>query len=216
MKNLIGVVAVLAATGMAQAGVSTVTEFSLWDHPDGDLNPPSYGLRFDGIFGGGQATFSMDHFGDTTLTVTDDGVNIEIHIEGTLYGGEVDGSGGYLSPESYLLDFTYTTSVNAVADGWIAVGEHAGNTGTLTQIGGPASVYTLDTKADGNGDAFLFLADGHRMPNDTDWIGRGWFQPYGSGGGSQDFLFGATLVPAPGVFGLVGVGGLMMGRRRRR
>lgn len=213
MKNLMVAAALMAAVGVAQAG--TVTHFALADHPDGNQNPPSYGLRFDGIFGGGIATFSMDHFGDTTLTVTDTGPNIEIHIEGTLYGGEVDGSGGYISADSYLLDFTYTMSVNAVANGWIAAGEHAGNTGTLTQLGGPASVYTLDTKADGDGNAFLFLADGHRLPNDSDWVGRGWFQPYPGTSGSQDFLFTATVIPAPGVIGLAGVGGLMMSRRRR-
>lgn len=200
---------------------ASVLRYALADHPDGLLNPPPYGLRFDGIFGGGEATFSMDHFGDTTLTVRDTGSSIDIRIRGTLYGGEVDGSGGYLSPDIFHLDFSYTVDVQAQANGWIAFGEHAGDAGALIRdTGGSASLdpsdhFSLSPKMDGGGNAFLFLADGHRLPNNTDWVGRGWFQSYPGGSGTQDFLFTGSLIPAPGALGLAGIGGLVMARRRR-
>lgn len=216
----------LAAMGVvlglgAPLSAASVLHYALADHPDGLLNPPAYGLRFDGIFGGGAATFSMDYYGDSTLTVHDNGSTIDIRIMGTLYGGEVDGSGGYLSADTYHLDFSYTVDVQAQADGWIAFGEHSGDAGSLIRdVGGSASLdpldqFSLSPKMDGSGQAFAFLADGHRLPNNTDWVGRGWFEPYPGGTGSQDLLFTGTLIPAPGALGMLGFVGVVMMRRRR-
>lgn len=220
MKSMMCCAAIVAFAGVANA--STVTQFRLGDHPDGSQNPPPYGLRFDGLFGGHSvATFSMDHFADTTLTVTDNGGNINMHIVGTLYGGLVDGAGGYVSPDIYYLDFSYTVNVQAQTNGWIAFGEHAGDAGSLIRdhagspSTNPADFFALETKAQTSGEAFFFLADGHRLPDNDSWVGWGWFQPRNSDGGSQDFLFTADLIPAPASACLLAFGGLMSARRRR-
>ncbi len=223
MKALLSCAVIAGVCGCSFAG--TVTQYRLGDHPDGNQNPPPYGLRYDGMFGGSTvATFSMGYYNNTTLTVTDNtdtGGNIEINIAGMLYGGEVDGSGGYVAPSAYHLNFTYTFNVQAEANGWIAVGEDLADAGTLIVDDGgsassnPADSFSLVTKANSAGEAFLFLADGHRLPDNSSWVGRGWFQPHNGQGGAQDFLFTATLIPAPASACLLGAGGLLMSRRRR-
>ena len=216
--------------GAAQAGLST-TIFSLADHPDGGQNPPGYGVRFDNIFTsiggpGGTTSFSMNTFGDTTLTVTDDGMGgIQIDIVGTLYGGVDTGDSYGFGEGAYALDFTYAMHVMPDGTGWIVDSSDPLNGGTLTALAGNADVAEGEvfsfTGQAANGPIFLFNQDGHRLDNhpefdpDEVWVGRGWFNMPGVSG-TQDFLFVGTLIPAPGSVILLAAGGALGATRRRR
>ncbi len=219
MRNTCIGIALSAATLSASAGGLTIAEYQLSDHPAGGENPPPYGLRLDGILGAGVHTLSIDFHDDTVLTVTDNGGTLEINISGTLYGGEVDGMGGYVSAESYAADFNYVVNVTDVGNGWEVNGFSASNGGTLTNLNTMAvtEVYGM---TDGNGLVLAFLEDGYRLDNDTTtWVGRGWVtdQPDGTDphAGFRDWLFTGELIPAPSSFALFGLGGLVASRRRR-
>ena len=106
-----------AAFVVAATASATSTFFSLSDHPDGNANPPAYGMRFDGLFdgemgaAGGVTTFSFNTFGNTVLEVVDNGGSLTINITGTLYGGEDTGSSYGFGEGSYALDMSYTVGV---------------------------------------------------------------------------------------------------------
>lgn len=221
----------LLFSGAAQAGMST-TVFALADHPDSDENPPPYGLRFDDIFTeiggtGGVTSFSMNAFGDTTLTVTDDGVGgLTIDITGTLYGG-VDNGGSYGYGEgAFALDFTYAVSVAADGTGWVVNDEDPLNSGTLTALAGNAdiamgTVFDFYGQVTEGGPIFIFNNDGWRLENHpefdplTTWVGRGWHSNDTVGGVLHDFIFVGELIPTPGA-AMVLLGGGVFGAARRR
>jgi hypothetical protein len=219
MKYAMAIVALSGAVMSASAGGLTVGQYLLDDHPGGGENPPPYGLRLDGIVAPGTASLSLGHHGDTILTVTDDGGTLSINISGTLYGGALDGMGGYASATSYAIDMDYVLGVSDEGNGWAVNGFTASNSGTLTNLDTMAVIdlYGMNNPA---GLVFAFLADGHRLDNDDDtWVGRGWITDQSDGtdphSGYRDWLFTATKVPAPGTFALLGLGGLCSSRRRR-
>jgi uncharacterized protein (TIGR03382 family) len=209
---------VLATTTMgASAGGLLIGEYQLGDHPNGNQNPPPYGLRLDNVLGSGIATLSIGYHNDTVLQVYDDGGDLSIHISGTLHGGLVNGSGGYVSAADYSVDFSYSVGVSASGGGWIVTGFDAANMGTLTNLD---TNDTIDLYAKGMPDTFLFLPDDHRLDTDAnDWVGRGWLTDQSDGsdplGGTRDWLFTATEIPAPSALALMGLGGLVSTRRRR-
>jgi len=219
MKNILSYAVISCATLGASAGGLDIGVFQLNDHPGGGENPPPYGLRLDGILGAGIATLSLDFYNDTILTVHDNGGALSINISGTLYGGLVDNLGGYISANTYDVDFTYTVGVNGVSNGWDVNGFDVGNIGTVTNTD-TNDVTTIYGKPNDLGLNFAFLADGHRLDGDnSSWVGRGWVTDQADGSdpyaGFRDWLFTATEVPAPGALALLGLGGLISTRRRR-
>ena len=216
MKNVLMGVALATAAMGASAGGLVIGEYQLNDHPDGNQSPPPYGMRLDNVLGAGVATLSLDFHNDTVLTVTDDGGMLSINISGTLNGGLVDNMGGYLSQESYAVDFNYVANVAASGGGWVVSGADNANFGTLTNLG-DMSVTTIYTT--GMPETFAFLPDGHRLGDNSTWVGRGWLTEELNGddtvAGTRDWLFQATEIPAPGSFALLGLGGLVAARRRR-
>ncbi|MEN0021254.1 MAG: hypothetical protein AAF747_10260 [Planctomycetota bacterium] len=167
--------AVAAAFVASSTNAQVISRFELSDHPDGNQNPPPYGLRLDGLFGGGVTTFSFDPF-NVILTVTDStgiGGGITIDINGRVFGGEVDGNGGWSDPQTYRIDFSYTTNVVAQDGGWKVAGvDNTGNTGTLSLAPTRANSTDLFTITDNDNNAFLFLPDGHRLSGDNSTWGR--------------------------------------------
>ena len=215
-------VAGLAVASVASAGVTT-QQFLLSDHPDGSAALPTYGLRLDGLVGSGVNSFTFNQFNDVVLTVTDDGSMITIDIEGTIFGGQHDGMGGYVGGgNAYAIDFTYAVNVEENAGGWRVLGSgNTQNTGTLTLLGSmdPTDIFTI---TDNNNNAFIFAPDGHRLAGDnSSFVGRGWLTTNDNGSntsGTQDWLFTAEemIVPAPGSIALAGLGSVFAFGRRRR
>lgn len=226
-----GTLALLACAGLANASV--ITTFTLSDHPDGNANPPGYGLRFDGLFGGrggatgGITTFSIDA-GHARLRVIDDtgtGGGLTIRIWGTVYGGEDTGSGYGYGEGFYDIDMTYMMNVTASGTGWIVTGANVDNAGSIVSQGNAdvaaGETFHFTDKADGSGNSFLFKQDEHRLAGHPQagqgyWVGRGWhMSDDGRNHLTRDWLFLGTLVPTPGALGLLGVAGLAGLRRRR-
>ena len=153
-------IAALALT--ATAASADVFEFQMFNHPDGAVAPPFYGLRVDNLFGEGNVnTFSIDAVGDSVLTVNEDGDNITIHMEGTLFGGA---DTGVTTGDGALYTYTwdYLEGVEKTSEGWRVLGMSDANTGTLTRVSDGAT-FSFTTKSNNSGVSFIFEADGHRI-----------------------------------------------------
>lgn len=223
------IAAAVVFTGFSSAALAgPIATFDLFDHPD--VIYTGGGLRLDGVFGsmGGQGkatTFKFDVVGDGKLVVEDNGGNLEIHITGTVYGGEQKQDGTYAFGEGqYAVDFRYAANVAPSGTGWIVNPSDPNNKGTLTALannnGVPmGTVINLVDKDNPNKDSFVFLQDDHRLAGYPQagqgyWVGRGWLMYLGMGStGFADWLF--LAVPEPGVLAVVGLGGICAARRRR-
>lgn len=230
------IIALAAAAALAVVSTASAasTYFSLSDHPDGNANPPGYGIRLDGLFAGemgaagGVTTFSFDTIGNTVLEVVTSGMSMTINITGTVYGGEDTGAGYGFGEGSYELSMSYTVGVVAQGTGYVVTAADASNSGSLTALSGDVAgtVYQL---RDFSTPSFRFLQDDHRLnghPEDNMdfWVGRGWLaDENGVRNTTRDFLFLGSKLPGPPVvplpasagLGLVGMG-LLGGARRRR
>lgn len=218
------------------ASAATISQFALSDHPDGNQNPPPYGLRMDNLFGAapGVTTFSFDHFADTVLTATDNGSSIHININGTIWGGVTHGVNTGYAMGAYTLDFNFVANVNASGTGWIvSPGSLGANNGTLTVLAGNANLATGSVinffENTSPAQTFLFLQDEHRLAGHPQaglgfWVGRGWNTTNANGsptGHTMDVLFlgeaiASQIIPLP-TAGLLGGAGLFaLAARRRR
>ncbi|MEC9372322.1 MAG: hypothetical protein VYC34_00690 [Planctomycetota bacterium] len=220
---------IVAGFGASASG-GLVASFALQDHPDGNISPPPYGVRFDNFFAGapynqvGDASFSFDTFNDVVLNVFEDAPNdFRIVISGTVYGGiDVGGTYGF-GEGAYDLMFEYEANVVANGTGWEVSNSSAMNNGTMVSQGNPdvplgATFNLMDSFGNPPGLSFAFLQDDHRLEGHPPegmgyWVGRGWFSGHG-GDVVRDFFFIGIPAPGAGVAMLMGAG-LAMGRRRR-
>ncbi len=174
----------LLSTSPAAAGIITPGTYRLFDHGFGNLGP-DYGLRVDAT---GQL-FSTELGGAQTVLTWNGGPTAT--ISGTLH-------------ENTTTDIW---QVNYVMTGVVAAAGNLGFTatagsGTLTDP--LLNVTPITGEQNGSGIAFDFLADGHRIPGDSDTaVGRGWLLPPSS---TDDWLVRAELIPEPGSALLIGLG----------
>ncbi len=210
---------------IASTAHATVIQFVLGSHPDGQVSPPDYGLRLDGLYtlnSNDEWTFDFDH-ASSNMQMTLDTVAATVHIYGTSYGG-LDTGAGYDANLQGLweIDFTYTANV-AVDDGTpplldVVVDPEAplSNNGTLKALftANDGSIFVT------NGDVisleqemeFYFNnIDNHRLNCGVDncgpdgYVGWGWLNHSDSSHiEASDWLFTATVVPVPAAVWLFG------------
>jgi hypothetical protein len=233
MKSNLLVTSIVAAAVMIPALAASATPiatglYQLRNHPDGNQNPPLYGLRLDELVNatGNHDVFTFDfNHASSNMQMTYNGSTI--HIFGQAYGGRDIGSGyaNDIHRGIYLIDFTYSIGVaNVPGDDDVYV--NPGNSYNYGSIQRPnGSTVLLRDGHYGNGQPDFRLGDedndaGHRgFAGISGW---GWlFTNTGPNGSyvnhaSDDWLFTANLVPTPGSAALLGLGALAAGRRNRR
>jgi hypothetical protein len=223
-------IAVSAPVLAASAQGALLASYTLQDHPDGNINPPPYGLRFDDIFASapfnrpGAATFSFNAFDNVILSVFEDAPgDYRITIGGTVFGGLDVGATYGFGAGAYDLAFEYSANVAPSGTGWIVNSDSPLNAGTLTSQGNAdvpnGTVFSLqDEFGNPPGFSFAFLQDEHRLSGYPQagqgyFVGRGWMEGH-SGSVTRDFLF--IAVPTPGAGGALALGLALAGARRRR
>ena len=206
-------IGIFFATPVAADAVIPGT-YQLFNHPDANLTGSQgpYGLRGDWISppSGSGPVFSVfcvtcdgvDATKNAFVTLVWDGFNVT--ISGTIYNNH--------TKEIWTVVHTMTT--NPEPDGFSS-SDTLTSVLTLTPPGGPLIVTTA--KANGNGDSFLFLADGHRLGgyagfHDHTIVGRGWLYE----DGTNDWIVTAKRIPEPSTLLLLGPGLLGLGFFRRR
>lgn len=218
----------------ASAFAVSVGTYILSSHPDGNQNPPPYGLRLDGLLTGSSGeeyTFDFNH-ASSDMKLTWNGSMI--HIFGTAFGGEDNGAGYAPSTTAvWTIDFTYNAGVSTSANGGVddvVVNAHHQNFGTLS---GALGDFALRDHTDGVL-SFTFGDEdgsGHREFNGISgwgWLdycntdvhecaqdGTDWVPTHIT---ASDWLFTATPVPVPAAVWLFGSGliGLACIARRRK
>ena len=140
--------------------------YQLYDHPDGNLGT-NYGLRLDSINPGGSAasrTFST-----------------QSTLGSYLFWNEENPSGaaifGQLTRNSDLTEWLviYVMDATASATGYTST------VGAGLLWNGGNQLYGLLGKQNGDGLSFIAQGDGHRLPNNTDEVGRGWLKVFDLG-----------------------------------
>lgn len=193
----------------ASAGV---TLFNCHDHPNGQIVPPTYGLRLDYLLDNGRYTFSFDYAdgsGSAGVTLTHDDVLGTVRIFGRAYGGKDIGGSWDPAARGWIdIDFTYTTNVTvrdncagAAGNDVHVLSESALNAGTFTLDGwGGNQVFAFTDKADA-GCSFNFDNDSDSKGNagiannPAIWSADGWLMP--GVNGSRDWIFIAEMATVP-------------------
>lgn len=178
----------ISFAGVASAGTIVPGIYELFDHPDAQLTGSQgpYGLRLDSEDPppGQGPTFSVEiPAGVVTLTWPGFGT---AKIEGVLHNNTTG--------QEWEVEYDLS-GVSSVADGIVATSA----SGTLTALA-PAgvgseplgTVIPLTGEANGAGNAFVFRADGHRLPPAESMtpVGRGWLDE----DGTNDWLVVGLLV----------------------
>jgi len=192
MRAHCAVIAGLA--GLIASGVATADEVEIFsgkaiDHPDGNANPPGYGLRLDKLFtfdpdsgaveedaaSGGITTFSFSHeLSNVQVKVSDtddDGAGDKIRVFGTVYGGEDTGGGYGFGEGLYEMKFTWTQNVIETEGddgGWQVTPASTLNGGFIRALDGIDGVeegtsWDLFGQEDANKNTFKLQRDGHRL-----------------------------------------------------
>lgn len=232
-ETVVGLSIMAGASMGASGAILPYGTYQLGNHPDGNIAPPQYGLRLDGLFNAtaqtDRFTFDFDHaLSHMVMSITNNGSADIITITGQSWGGRDVGSAH--ANDSWLgvyqISFQYTIGVTPMAsdDDWRVAGSaQMQNFGQIIAPGGQQA--NLTDKSDGSqtfrvGDENNDL--GHRR-SDGLISGWGWLaiqQSDGSyvrspEGGSDDWLFTVVVpTPLPGFLALAGLGGLAAIRRR--
>ena len=120
-----------AAIGLAMAGpaLAFTQTWDLLDHPDGNQNPPPYGLRLDNLLNYDDFSWSFSSLGDMKLTYFSaaEAGGERIEMRGTATGGryhspnftdmlDANGDRVWSDKATWSFDLTYNTSKDANGD----------------------------------------------------------------------------------------------------
>lgn len=212
----IATAAVIGLCGLTTTTADAATfNYRMLDHPDGGASKSSpfasYGLRLD-EYG---SYWSFENGGNVTMSIDDgDGV---VGAGTMTISGMMRRSFGAIHTPSFgdLWDISYSITGLTVGANGTFVDTGGNGSGTISNS---TLSYSLGSKANGAGQYFLFLADGHRVPGSSQLIGRGWVDGSDDWPGANDLLFTVTPVPLPAAAWLLiaGLGTLgYVGRRRK-
>ena len=231
------------ALGTAGTAAADMFTFTLHNHPDGDAQPPPYGLRLDELVnvtaGHDYFTFNFD---DASISAANhmklvyDDFASTITISGKVVGGLVT-AGAYTNPNwtgVWDVMFVYDTNVSSTIsspDFELEISPNsASNNGTIQLTTGPntGSTFSLHDGPMDGGFSFRFnntddhrLA-GHGLSGPETFVGWGWLT-HGTGAhvSASDWIFtgeDATPpqnIPEPGSLALL-ASGVAAGLARRR
>lgn len=218
----------LFIAALTSPAFATIHRYELRDHLNGNLAPPTYGLRLDGLNGtvADDFTFTFDH-PDGGVFLEYDTVAQTINISGRIYGGKTVGDDYTDIFGFWDFNFTYAENVDATGghndlDAEVTAESRNPNlnSGTITAVdfggvafqnnGGAGNLIEVGTAIDlvdeeGNhGFSFRFNPDGHRGV--SGFNGYGWLNHSNGGSGfpdnhlyAGDFLFSASQVPPPNI-----------------
>ena len=215
-------IAGLSITAISSGAMIQNGEYTLSNHPDGGVAPPTYGFRLDELYnatgGHDRFTFDFDHpMSDMVMDVTD----TTIHIHGTSWGGRDTGSSyaDDIYRGVYTIDFTYDVGVGMVAgdDDLEVDAANNANSGTImTPLGD--TIALVDER--GSHSYSFRLGDenndnGHRgFQGISGW---GWVNHGGNPHvTASDWIFTAERnpIPTPGTVALFAAAGMISRRRR--
>ena len=204
---------------MASVAGADMVKFNLFNHPDGGIAPPLYGMRLDGLDGDSSHDFTFDFehpdIGTGMMLVLDTDTS-EVTISGQVFGGQ-DGGAGYVANDFLGLwdvSFTYTANVTFSISGddieiEVTSEDHSGNTGTISKVGDATKVFDLQDEMGSHSYSFRFNnTDDHRFAGHAgfagpeDFAGWGWVNHAPSPGSgdfghitASDWLFVGRLAP---------------------
>jgi len=221
----------------AAAANAAITEYKLFNHPDGTQRPPTYGLRLDELFNvtNNHDVFTFDfnhsssdmrlHYNDndTPGDLSDD----EVHIFGIVFGG-LDAGSSYDPNYSglWIVDFTYRQNIVG-RDPMVEVNESLSNNGYIQSTFGMGNndPIGLWDEAGNHGYSFKFNnVDNHRLGghgiSGPQWfVGWGWLNHHDPNAHvyASDWLFVGQVVPEPASLLAVVAGlGALAARRRKK
>jgi len=215
---------VVGLPGTAAGAIISQGLYALHNHPDGNANPPAYGLKLAELYNvtADHDDFTFD-FDDARSSMSMVVTANTLRIFGVVWGGRDIGTAYAVEPTTglYSVDFLYDIGVVPVAGdddlGVLQAASHQ-NHGTIT-----TPLNDIIALVDEAGDH----AYGFRLGDDDNDLGHRGFAGISGWGwlthgpnpdnhiADSDWLFTAVQVPTPGAMSLAMGAGVLALRRRR-
>lgn len=237
--NIRRILASIIATALlipAGSAYAAVIVFQLESHPGGNVSPPPYGLRLDGLFDGNtneEWTFDFsDPQSDMKMWV--DTIANTITIAGQAYGGR-DAGAGYDPILSGVWDISFVYSTNVMIDTsnppWLDIESSPeaplDNNGSITPLfnavaGGFNIVAGVAIALEQEKEFYFNNIEDHRLDGSglsgpETYVGWGWLNSGDSPHiDASDWLFTATVIPVPAAVWLFGSALGLLGWLRRK
>lgn len=220
------VFAVGILAGSPEATASNTVRFDLSNHPDGSAAPPFYGLRLDDPDTSDTETFNFNGPGGTGASTVSGELDLDTGLLTVSGEAEHNQTGNiYGIMASIQLDDIGTLDVNELFNPSMGVSDLlTGNTLSLSLFDVGNGPYSGPSNWEGFMDPSFTLGVNHRLDNtDSEYpalTGEGWLAPAGKPWDHVDyqdwlFILENPVVPVPPAAGLIAVGIVGVGLRRR-